>query len=130
MLAFYYVAKSKIDDVFTEHGGLLHVLPLTVHLNFFLRTSRGDHCETFLLFEYCFGTPPSWLKVIGWWPTAFYCQPQPQVFGSGLKGLGLRLWAQGLTNLAYHKDGEINLIQHSAGSPSHKGRKCCNYFLV
>ena len=28
-------AISKIDDVLTEHGGLLHVLPLAVHLNFF-----------------------------------------------------------------------------------------------
>ena len=28
-------ATSKIDDVLTEHGGLLHVLPLTVHLSFF-----------------------------------------------------------------------------------------------
>ena len=26
---------SKIDDVLTEHGGLLHVLPLAVHLIFF-----------------------------------------------------------------------------------------------
>ena len=25
---------SKIDDVLTEHGGLLHVLPLAVHLKF------------------------------------------------------------------------------------------------
>ena len=25
----------KIDDVLTEHGGLLHVLPLAVHLIFF-----------------------------------------------------------------------------------------------
>ena len=25
---------SKIGDVLTEHGGLLHVLPLAVHLNF------------------------------------------------------------------------------------------------
>ena len=25
-------ATSKIDDVLTEHGGLLHVLPLAVHL--------------------------------------------------------------------------------------------------
>ena len=24
----------KIDDVHTEHGGLPHVLPLAVHLNF------------------------------------------------------------------------------------------------
>ena len=30
-------AKSKIDDVLTEHCGLLHVLPLAVHLNIFYR---------------------------------------------------------------------------------------------
>ena len=28
-------ATSKIDDVLTEHGGLLHVLPIAVHLRFF-----------------------------------------------------------------------------------------------
>ena len=28
-------ASSKIDDVLVEDGGLLHVLPLAVHLNFF-----------------------------------------------------------------------------------------------
>ena len=28
-------ASSKIDDVLAEDGGLLHVLPLTVHLIFF-----------------------------------------------------------------------------------------------
>ena len=28
-------ASSKIDDVLTEDGGLLHVLPLTVHLKFY-----------------------------------------------------------------------------------------------
>ena len=28
-------ATSKIDDVLTEHGGLLHVLPVAVHLIFF-----------------------------------------------------------------------------------------------
>ena len=28
-------ASSKIDDVLAEDGGLLHVLPLAVHLNFF-----------------------------------------------------------------------------------------------
>ena len=27
---------SKIDDVLTEHGGLLNVLPLAVHLIFWL----------------------------------------------------------------------------------------------
>ena len=28
-------ASSKIDDVLAEDGGLLHVLALAVHLNFF-----------------------------------------------------------------------------------------------
>ena len=58
-------SKSKIDNVFTEHVGLLHVLPLTVHLRFFCWTSRGDHSEPFLLFDFYCGTPPSCLKVIG-----------------------------------------------------------------
>ena len=59
-------ATSKIDNVLAEHGGLLHVLPLAVHLRFFCWTSRGDHSEPFLLFEFFSGTPPSCLKVIGW----------------------------------------------------------------
>ena len=29
-------ARSKIDNILTEHGGLLHVLPLDVNLRFFL----------------------------------------------------------------------------------------------
>ena len=33
-------ALSKIDDVLAEDGGLLHVLPLTVHLKFCIDT--GD----------------------------------------------------------------------------------------
>ena len=37
----YNVATNKIDDVLTEHGGLLHVLPLAVHLSFFSQTSGG-----------------------------------------------------------------------------------------
>ena len=32
---FDNVATINIDDVLTEHGGLLHVLSLTVHLYFF-----------------------------------------------------------------------------------------------
>ena len=32
MFNFENSATSKIDDVITEHGGLLHVLPLAVHL--------------------------------------------------------------------------------------------------
>ena len=63
-------ATSKIDDVLTEHGGLLHVLPLAVHPEFFLLDKWGDHSEPFLLFEVYCGTPPSCLKVmggVGWW---------------------------------------------------------------
>ena len=51
-----------IDDVLTEHGRLLHVLPFSVHC--------GDHSETFLLFEFFCGTLPSCLnassRVVGW----------------------------------------------------------------
>ena len=60
MLAFDNDATSKIDDVLTEHGGLLHVLPLAVHL-----TGRDDHSEPFLLFDLLCETLPSCLKVIG-----------------------------------------------------------------
>ena len=42
MLAFDNDATSKIDDVLTEHGGLLHVLPLAVHL-------RGPFYDVFAL---------------------------------------------------------------------------------
>ena len=34
-------ASSKIDDVLAEDGGLLHVLPLAVHLNFFFDGQVG-----------------------------------------------------------------------------------------
>ena len=34
-------ALSKIDDVLAEDGGLLHVLPLTVHLKFFTEKKGG-----------------------------------------------------------------------------------------
>ena len=34
-------ATIKIDDVLTEHGGLLHVLPLAVHPEFFLLDKWG-----------------------------------------------------------------------------------------
>ena len=34
-------ASSKIEDVLTEDGGLLHVLTLAVHLNFFFDGQVG-----------------------------------------------------------------------------------------
>ena len=48
-------ASSKIDNVLAEDGRLLHVLPLTVHLNLFLQTSRLDHSGPFLLPEHFVG---------------------------------------------------------------------------
>ena len=38
---FENVASSKIDDVLVEDGGLLHVLPLAVHLQFFMDKLGG-----------------------------------------------------------------------------------------
>ena len=52
-------ASSKIEDVLTEDGGLLHVLTLAVHLNNFLMKIRVDHYGPFLLSELFCGTPPS-----------------------------------------------------------------------
>ena len=43
-------ATSKIDDVFVEDGGLLHVLPLAVHLDFFLTDKLGRPFWTILTF--------------------------------------------------------------------------------
>ena len=66
----------------------------------FCLTSRGDHSEPFLLFEFCCGTPPSCLKV-GWWVVVAYSilvsAQGPLVLVLGLKGLGVRVWGQGLT---------------------------------
>ena len=81
---------SKFDDVLLEHGGLPHVLPLAVHLEFFGWTSRGDHSKVFLLFGFCCGTPPSCLKVRGggWWWVAW----SNLVSAQGPLVLGLGLW--------------------------------------
>ena len=56
---------SCFDNVLAEDGGLLNVLPLAVHLNFFWRTSRVDHSETFLLSKLFCGSPPLCLNVMG-----------------------------------------------------------------
>ena len=52
MLDFDNGATSKIDDVLSEHGGLLHVLPLAVHLI----------PDSFMLKSY------GWGGGVGWWP--------------------------------------------------------------
>ena len=43
-------ASSKIDDVLAEDGGLLYVLPLAVHLNFFWQTSKVDYSMSTWIF--------------------------------------------------------------------------------
>ena len=69
---------------------------------FFWWTSTGDHSKMFLLFEYCCGTPPSCLKVMGGWSQSLcggarvyvvaysilVSAQGPLVLGLGLKGLG------------------------------------------
>ena len=84
MLVVYIGATSKFDDILFEHVGLLHVLPLVVHLKFFGWTSTGDHSKIFLLFEFLCGIPPSCLKVKGWWVVGglqhFSVSPSPLWF--------------------------------------------------
>ena len=43
-------ASSKIDDVLAENGGLLDVLPLTVHLKLFLMDKYGGPFRNFFIF--------------------------------------------------------------------------------
>ena len=57
----------------------------------------------FLLFEYCCGTPPSCLKVIGWVGGGggldqFSVSPRPLGFGSGTKRFGAKGLGPGLEN--------------------------------
>ena len=75
-------------------------------------TGRKDQFEPFLLFEVYCGTPPSCLKVMGWWgggvgwgggPWDFSVSPRP--LGFGFLGLGLRGLGPGLDNI-------IRLIFH------------------
>ena len=47
---FDYGASSRIDDVLVDDGGLLHVLPLTVHLKFFLTDKLDEPFWTILTF--------------------------------------------------------------------------------
>ena len=101
---FDNVSIGVIDD---EHGGLPYAFPLAVHLRFVCWTSRGDHSEPFFLFEFFCGTPPSCLKVmgrvVGWGVVVAHeilvSAQGPLVLVLGLKGLGLRVWGQGLTIL-------------------------------
>ena len=66
--------------------------------NFFCWTSTGDHSKMFLLFEYCCGTPPSCLKVMGGGLEQFSVSPRPLGFGFGTKGFGAKGLGPGLDN--------------------------------
>ena len=77
-----------------------------VRLRFFCPTSKGGHSEPFLLFEFCCGTPPSCLKVVGWWVVVvaysiLVSAQGPLVLVLGLKGLGIRVWGQGFTKFKH-----------------------------
>ena len=93
--------QVKIDDVLTEHGGLLYVLTLTVHLDFFYGQVGG----TFLKLSYSLGlfVGPLLhaLKLGGGWvvvaSSILVSAQGPLVLGLELRGLGLRVWGQGLT---------------------------------
>ena len=87
-------ATSKLNEALTEHGGqLTGVLPLAVHQKMLF-----DRQKKF--FEFFCGTPPSFLKVIGWWWVVgglqnFSVSPSPLWVNLGFKlgwtGLGLGL---------------------------------------
>ena len=70
----------------------------------FCWTSRGDHSEPFLLFDFWYGTLPSCLKVmgdgVGWGGVAheiLVSAQGPLVLCFGVSGL--RVWGQGLTTI-------------------------------
>ena len=72
---------------------LLHVLPLAVCMSFFCWTSRGDHSEPLLLFEFLCGTPPSCFKVVvGWVGVVAH-----EILVSAQGPLVLGFWQQALT---------------------------------
>ena len=85
-------ATSKIDDVLTEHGGLLHVLPLAVHPEFFLLDKLGGPLWTFLPLWGLKWNPSFMLKsfgVVGWVAHEILVSAQgPLVLGFWVWGLG------------------------------------------
>ena len=64
--------------------------------DFFCWTSRGDHSEPFLLFDFCRGTTPSCLKVMGGGVVVAH-KILVSAQGPLVLVLGLRVWGQGLT---------------------------------
>ena len=108
---------GKFDDDRLEHGGLPQVLPLTVHLDLFGWTSRGNNSKQFLIFEFCCGAhrdislcmgPLLHVKKLGVVlvvVTYSILESAPVPFGfrsywGWAWGVwGLRVWGQGLTKI-------------------------------
>ena len=61
--------------------------------NFLCWMGWGDHSKSVLLFGFLCGTPPSCLKVMGWWVVVAYkiLLSAPVPIGIGIRGLGLGL---------------------------------------
>ena len=100
-----------VDYVLTEHGGLLHVLLLAVHLRFFGWTTRGDHSEPLV-----FLWDPSFMpnRVGGLVVVAneiLVSAQGPLVLGFWLWGFGV--WGLGLT--IARTDGPWKLLSAQSG---------------
>ena len=86
MLDFDHGATSKFDDVLSEHGGLLHVLPPAVHLNsFFASQVGGNILSKFYSLGFVVGPLLHEILVSAQGPLVLV--------------LRLRVWGQGLTIL-------------------------------
>ena len=107
--------------ILTEHGGLLPVLPLAVHLIFFLTDKEGGPFRVSFTLCVLLWNPSFMLKSYGGWVVVvvvvgglqdFSVSPSPLgpnwVFDLGWTGLGLGLWGfwdkvlgTGLDNIKY-----------------------------
>ena len=91
-LLFDYDATSKIYDVLTEHVGLLHVLPITVHLRFFAGQVGGTTLSLSYSLRFIVGPLLHDYEIL-------VSAQGPLVFG--FRVWGLRVWGQGLTIFKY-----------------------------
>ena len=75
-------ASSKIEDVLAEDGGLLHVLPLAVHLNFFDGQVGGTILDHSYFLKFFVGpllhAEKLWVVVVGL--QDFIVSPGPLLF--------------------------------------------------
>ena len=99
-------ASSKIDDVLTEDGGLLHVLPPAVHLKFFCDGQVG---WTILVHSYFLnffvGPLLHALKLWGGWVVVAY-----RILVSAPVPMGFWVWGLGVDNNI--KTIQIHFLRH------------------